>query len=161
VSAPCTVVIHGFNKVNIAFMPAEEGPGLTDQLREIHAYEKIYADTLEAGLSIVNPCVHTGPCLFSVTAIENWPKRPFFLYEHGVTPASCRVNLQIDNERKEIGPPARRRFAAAMPRRAPPDTPVDRRSVCPGSPEGSGGEAPPQTSRGSRRMPDGPPARLS
>jgi opine dehydrogenase len=26
VTEPCTVVIHGFNKVNIALMPAQEGP---------------------------------------------------------------------------------------------------------------------------------------
>jgi opine dehydrogenase len=103
VTEPCHVVIHGFNKVNIAFMPAQEGPSLIDELRKIHAYEKVYSDTIEAGLSIVNPAVHSGPCLLSITAIENWPKRPFFLYEHGVTPASCKVNLQIDNERKEIG----------------------------------------------------------
>jgi opine dehydrogenase len=38
-----------------------------------------------------------------VTAIENSAKRPFFLYEHGVTPSSCRINLRIDNERKAIG----------------------------------------------------------
>lgn len=100
---PCTVAIHGFNKVNIAFMPAHEGPRLMDELRAIHAYERVYADTLEAGLSIVNPAVHSGPCLLSVTAIENSPKRPFFLYEHGVTPASCKVNLRIDHERKAIG----------------------------------------------------------
>jgi opine dehydrogenase len=54
-------------------------------------------------LSIVNPGVHSGPCLLSVTAIENSPKQPFFLYEHGVTPGSCRVNLRIDGERKDIG----------------------------------------------------------
>jgi opine dehydrogenase len=78
-------------------------PRLLDELREIHAYEKVYSDTLEAGFSIVNPAVHSGPCLLSITAIENWPKRPFFLYEHGVTPASCKINLKIDNERKAIG----------------------------------------------------------
>jgi opine dehydrogenase len=63
----------------------------------------VYADVLEAGLSIVNPGVHSGPCLLSVTAIENSAKRPFFLYERGVTPASCRLNVQVDNERKAIG----------------------------------------------------------
>jgi opine dehydrogenase len=101
--APCHIAIYGHNKVNVAFMPAARGPELIDDMRKIHPYEKVYSDVLEAGLSIVNPGVHTGPCLLSVTAIENSPKRPFFLYEHGVTPGSCRVNLQIDNERKEIG----------------------------------------------------------
>ncbi|WP_030434422.1 hypothetical protein [Actinoplanes subtropicus] len=40
------------------------------------------------------PGVHAGPCLLTVTAIENSAKRSFFLYEHGVTPGSCRVNIQ-------------------------------------------------------------------
>jgi opine dehydrogenase len=91
------------NNVNVAFMPADRGSDLIDEMREIHPFEKVYADVLEAGLSIVNPGVHAGPCLLSITAVENSPKRSFFLYEHGVTPSSCRVNVQIDNERKEIG----------------------------------------------------------
>ena len=101
--APSRVVIHGYNPVNIAFMPAERGAELIDEMRAIHPYEKVYSDVLEAGLSIVNPGVHAGPCLLSVTAIENSAKRPFFLYEHGVTPGACRINIQVDNERKAIG----------------------------------------------------------
>lgn len=103
VTEPCKVALYGFNKINVAFMPANKGAGLIDELREIHPFERVYEDVLEAGLSIVNPAVHAGPCLLSISAIENWPKRPFFLYEHGVTPGSCKVNLQIDNERKAIG----------------------------------------------------------
>jgi len=103
VTGPCQVSIFGLNKVNIAFLPAARGPELIDEMRAIHPYEKVYSDVLEAGLSIVNPGVHAGPCLLSVTAIENSSKRPFFLYEHGVTPSSCRINLRIDDERKAIG----------------------------------------------------------
>jgi len=102
-TGPATVAIYGHNKVNVAFMPAAKGPELIDDLRHIHPYERVYSDVLEAGLSIVNPAVHSGPCLLSVTAIENSAKRPFFLYEHGVTPASSRLNVQIDRERKAIG----------------------------------------------------------
>jgi opine dehydrogenase len=102
-TAPCRVAIHGRNKVNVAFLPATRGPELINDLRRIHPYERMYSDVLEAGLSIVNPGVHAGPCLLSITAIENSPKHPFFLYEHGVTPGSCRLNRQIDNERKAIG----------------------------------------------------------
>jgi opine dehydrogenase len=102
-TGPAQVAIYGHNKVNIAFLPADRGPDLIADLRAIHPFEKVYADVLEAGLSIVNPGVHSGPCLLSVTAIENSAKRPFFLYEHGVTPASCRLNVQVDNERKAIG----------------------------------------------------------
>jgi opine dehydrogenase len=102
-TAPCEVAVYGHNPVNVAFLPADRGAGLIDEMREIHPYRKVYTDVLEAGLSIVNPAVHAGPCLLSVTAIENSPKRSFFLYEHGVTPGSCRVNVRIDNERKQIG----------------------------------------------------------
>ena len=102
-AGPARVVIHGLNPVSIAFLPADRGAALIDEMRAIHPYEKVYSDVLEAGLSIVNPGVHAGPCLLSVTAIENSPKRSFFLYEHGVTPGSCRINIQVDNERKQIG----------------------------------------------------------
>jgi opine dehydrogenase len=102
-TGPGEVAVYGRNNVNVAFMPADRGPDLIDEMRAIHPFEKVYADVLEAGLSIVNPGVHAGPCLLSITGVENSSKRSFFLYEHGVTPSSCRVNVQIDNERKEIG----------------------------------------------------------
>src|SRR5262245_3920881 len=103
VTGPCRVEIYGCNDVNVAFMPAARGSELIDEMRAIHQYVRVYEDVLEAGLSIVNPGVHSGPCLLSITAIENSAKRPFFLYEHGVTPSSCRINLRIDDERKAIG----------------------------------------------------------
>jgi opine dehydrogenase len=103
VTESCKVAIHGFNPVNIAFMPAEKGDELVDEIREIHLFEKVYDDVLESGLSIVNPGVHAGPCVTSISAIENWPKRTFFLYEHGITPGSMKINLKIDLERKAIG----------------------------------------------------------
>lgn len=99
---PGQVVIHGYNPVGVAFMPAERGDELMEEMLEFRPYEKVYTDALEGGLSIVNPGVHTGPCLFSITAIENWPKRPFFLYEHGITPAACKLNMKIDQERKAV-----------------------------------------------------------
>jgi opine dehydrogenase len=103
VTAPGRVTIFGLNRINIAFMPAEMGPTLIDEMRGIHPYERVYDDVLEAGLSIVNPGVHSGPCLTSISAIENWPKRSFFLYEHGVTPGSMKINRAIDLERKAVG----------------------------------------------------------
>jgi opine dehydrogenase len=102
-TGPCEVSIYGYNKVGIGFMPAEAESLWEADVRELHPFARGYEDVIEAGLSIVNPGVHSGPCLLSVTAIENAAKRPFFLYEHGVTPASCRLNIQIDNERKAIG----------------------------------------------------------
>jgi opine dehydrogenase len=102
-TGPCEVSIYGHNNVGIGFMPAEAAARWEVEVQDLHPFHRVYEDVLEAGLSIVNPGIHSGPCLLSVTAIENAAKRPFFLYEHGVTPASCRLNIQIDNERKAIG----------------------------------------------------------
>ena len=100
---PGRVMLHGRNPVNVAFMPADRGEALFEQVRSLHPFVRMYGDVLEAGLSIVNPAFHAGLCLFSINDIENWPKRPFFLYEHGVTPASVKMNMVLDNERKAIG----------------------------------------------------------
>lgn len=102
-TAPCEVRIYGHNKVGIGFLPAERAGEFAELAGHLHDFDRVYDDVLEAGLSLVNPVVHSGPCLLSATAIENSGKRPFYLYEHGVTPASCRVSLAIDNERKAIG----------------------------------------------------------
>lgn len=100
---PAKVRLYGYNHINLAFMPANRGAALFDPLKKIHPFVRMYDDVLEAGLSIVNPAFHAGLCLFSINDIENWPKRPFFLYEHGVTPASVKMNMVLDKERKAIG----------------------------------------------------------
>ena len=100
---PGKVMLYGRNPVNIAFMPADRGEALFEEVKSLHPFVRMYEDVLEAGLSIVNPAFHAGLCLFSINDIENWPKRPFFLYEHGVTPSSVKMNMVLDNERKGIG----------------------------------------------------------
>ncbi len=102
-SAPGKVNILGRNPVNIAFFPAKKSPELIEEARTLHPFVRVYNDVLESGLSIVNPTFHSGLCLLSVTAIENSAKRPFFLYEHGITPASAKLDLKLDLERKAIG----------------------------------------------------------
>lgn len=103
VEAPGKVSLFGRNDVNIAFMPADAGPALIDEMREdLFPFVKVYNDVLECGLSLVNPAWHTGPCLLSVTAIEN-PTINFFVYEHGWTPSACKLNMVLDKERKAVG----------------------------------------------------------
>ncbi len=102
-TGPAEVTIYGFNDINIAFMPAQPGAAMFARIQALHPFGRMYTDVLEAGLSIVNPAFHAGLCLFSINDIENWPKRPFFLYEHGVTPASVKMNMVLDQERKAIG----------------------------------------------------------
>ena len=102
-TSPGKVNIFGLNKVNIAFLPAEKSEELLEDIRRIHPFEKVYADVLECGLSIVNPAVHAGPCLLNIGSIEYWARGDFYVYEHGFTPSAAKVNIQIDEERKAIG----------------------------------------------------------
>ena len=102
-TGPGKVMAYGLNKINVACMPARAGEELFEELKALHPFVRLYKDVLEAGLSIVNPAFHAGLCLFSINDIENWPKRPFFLYEHGVTPSSVKINMVLDQERKAIG----------------------------------------------------------
>lgn len=98
-----TVNVFGRNPINIAFLPADKGPGLIDMMREdLFPFEKIYTDVLECGLAIVNPDWHAGPVLFNISNIER-PDVSFYLYEHGWTPSACRLNIAMDKERKAIG----------------------------------------------------------
>lgn len=103
ITAPGKVDLFGRNKVNIAFLPAAAGPGLIEKMRrDLFPFEKVYQDVLECGLSIVNPALHSGPCLFNISAIER-PDIRFYLYEHGFTPSAAKMDIALDNERKAIG----------------------------------------------------------
>ena len=98
-----TVNVFGRNPINIAFLPAEKGPSLIDEMREdLFPFEKIYHDVLECVLAIVNPDWHAGPVLFNISNIES-PHVNFYLYEMGWTPSACRLNLALDKERKAVG----------------------------------------------------------
>lgn len=98
-----TVNVFGRNPINIAFLPADKGPELIDEMREnLFPFEKIYHDVLECGLAIVNPDWHAGPVLFNISRIES-PQVSFYLYEHGWTPSACRLNIAMDKERKALG----------------------------------------------------------
>ena len=97
------VNVFGRNPINIAFLPAEAGESLIDEMRkDLFPFEKIYKDVLECGLAIVNPDWHAGPVLFNISRIES-PWCNFFLYEDGWTPSACKLNLAMDKERKAVG----------------------------------------------------------
>jgi opine dehydrogenase len=99
----CHVKLTGINKINIAFLPASRGDQLIDNLRKFYPFQKVYSDVLESGLSSLNPILHSGPCLLNAGPIEYWARGDFYLYEHGFTPSAAKVDIKLDNERKEVG----------------------------------------------------------
>ena len=99
---PGVVKITGHNKINIAFLPAAKAEEFLPVLRaDLFPFDKLYQDVLECGLAIVNPAVHTGPCLFNISNIER-PDISFYLYEHGFTPSAAKLNRALDHERKAV-----------------------------------------------------------
>ena len=102
--APCKVKLLGYNNLRLGFMPNKDSAALNEKLRKdlFFDFGKPYEDVLECAISNVNPCLHTGPCVLSVSAIENATIN-FFLYEQGFTPSAAKVNIALDNERKAIG----------------------------------------------------------
>jgi opine dehydrogenase len=100
--APGVVRLHGHNKINVAFLPASKADELLEVLRaDLFPFERLYQDVLECGLAIVNPALHTGPCLFNISNIER-PDVNFYLYEHGFTPSAAKLDIALDNERKAV-----------------------------------------------------------
>ena len=102
-TGPCKVTLFGRNRVNIAFLPAVEGDRLVEEMRaDLFPFEKVYNDVLECGLALVNPALHTGPCLLNISNIER-PDINFFIYEHGFTASASKMDIALDNERKAVG----------------------------------------------------------
>jgi opine dehydrogenase len=95
--------VFGFNRTSAAFLSASKGSGLFNDLKNFFPFEKMYKNVLEAGLSSLNPGLHSGPCLLNAGPIEYWARGDFYLYEHGFTPSAARLDLALDNERKAVG----------------------------------------------------------
>ena len=102
-TGPATVRIFGMSPVSIALFPADADRSFLPDVADISPYDKIYEDVLESDLSLVNPSVHSGPCLLNFGAIEQQDLRgKFCMYEH-FTFGAAKVDLAIDAERKAVG----------------------------------------------------------
>ncbi len=100
---PASVFCSGMSPVNIALFPAKADSSFLAEIMDISPYNKIYEDVLEADLSLVNPSVHSGPCLINLGAIEQQDLRgKFCMYEH-FTFGAAKIDEAIDKERKAVG----------------------------------------------------------
>ncbi|MBQ4467478.1 MAG: NAD/NADP octopine/nopaline dehydrogenase family protein [Firmicutes bacterium] len=100
---PGVVTCFGRTDMNIGYFPATCKEKWHDILLDaLFPFQRVYESVLESGLSIVNPAWHTGSCLFNVSNIER-PEFTFYLYQHGWTPSACKLDMVLDQERKDIG----------------------------------------------------------
>ena len=102
-NGPASVHCSGMSPVSLAVFPAEADKSFLDEIMDISPYDKVYEDVLECDLSLVNPSVHSGPCLINFAAIEQQNLRgKFCMYEH-FTFGAAKIDLAIDRERKAVG----------------------------------------------------------
>lgn len=100
---PAAVYCSGKSPVGIAVFPAGADRSILQDIMDISPYEKVYQDVLECDLSLVNPSVHSGPCLINLGAIEQQDLRgKFCMYEH-FTFGAAKIDWAIDRERKAVG----------------------------------------------------------
>ena len=102
-NGPASVHCSGKSPVSIALFPANADQGILDTVMDISPYDRIYGDVLECDLSLVNPSVHSGPCLINLGHIEQQSLRGnFCMYEH-FTFGAAKIDWAIDQERKAVG----------------------------------------------------------
>lgn len=102
-NGPASVYCSGMSPVSLAVFPADAEKDFLDDIADISPYDRIYNDVLESDLSLVNPSVHSGPCLINFGAIEQQAMRgQFCMYEH-FTFGAAKIDLAIDQERKAVG----------------------------------------------------------
>ena len=100
---PASVFCSGKSPVSVAIFPADADRGFLDEFMDISPYDRVYEDVLECDLSLVNPSVHSGPCLINIGAIEQQDSRgKFCMYEH-FTFGAAKIDKAIDDERKAVG----------------------------------------------------------
>ena len=102
-NGPASVFCSGKSPVSLALFPAQADRAFLADVMEISPYDRIYEDVLECDLSLVNPSVHSGPCLINIGAIEQQDSRgKFCMYEH-FTFGAAKIDKAIDDERKAVG----------------------------------------------------------
>lgn len=103
IDGPASIYCSGMSPVSVAMFPADADRAILDEVMDISPFDKIYEDVLESDLSLVNPSVHSGPCLINIGAIEQQALRgQFCMYEH-FTFGAAKIDWAIDAERKAVG----------------------------------------------------------
>ena len=100
-TGPGRVHILELDTIEIGFMPADREKLYIDELREMFDISGVFSDVLECGLALVNPALHSGPCILNAGPIE-YRNNDFYLYEHGFTPSASKIDKKIDDERKAV-----------------------------------------------------------
>lgn len=95
------VNILELDTVDIGFLPSDKESLYIEEIKEMIDIKAVFPDVLSCGLALVNPALHSGPCILNAGSIES-PHVNFFLYQDGIQPCSMKLDKQLDRERQEI-----------------------------------------------------------
>lgn len=95
------VNILELDTIDVGFLPVDKELLYLGEIKEMVEIENVFPDVLSCGLALVNPALHSGPCILNAGSIES-PHINFFLYQDGICPSSMKLDKQLDNERKDI-----------------------------------------------------------
>lgn len=95
------VNILELDKIELGFLPVSAEEKLMPEIEKMFDIGGTYSDVLECGLALINPALHSGPCILNAGPIE-YKNNDFYLYEHGFTPSAVKVDVAIDNERRAV-----------------------------------------------------------
>ena len=98
---PGKVNILELDKIELGFLPTTAEAELMPELNDMFDICGTFHDVMECGLALINPALHSGPCILNAGPIE-YKNNDFYLYEHGFTPSATKIDMRLDQERKAI-----------------------------------------------------------
>ena len=89
-------------KLGMGVIPSSDTSYVKDMLQPLFPGITAYSDSLECGLSAMNPIVHPAGVLMNAGRVE-YSRGEFYFYEEGVSESVAKAIEAVDEERRNIG----------------------------------------------------------
>ena len=88
--------------LGMGVIPSSDTSSVKDMLQPLFPGITAYSDSLECGLSAMNPIVHPAGVLMNAGRVE-YSRGEFYFYEEGVSGSVAKAIEAVDEERRNIG----------------------------------------------------------
>ncbi|MED5409973.1 MAG: NAD/NADP octopine/nopaline dehydrogenase family protein [Chloroflexota bacterium] len=101
-SSNSAVIWGEVTALGLGVIPSSETSSVQEMLQPLFPGVTAYSDSLECGLSAMNPVVHPAGVLMNAGRVE-YSRGDFYFYEEGVSSSVAKVIETVDVERRAIG----------------------------------------------------------
>ena len=101
-SSNSAVIWGEVTALGLGVIPSSETSSVQEMLQPLFPGITAYSDSLECGLSAMNPVVHPAGVLMNAGRVE-YSRGDFYFYEEGVSSSVAKVIETVDVERRAIG----------------------------------------------------------